>query len=643
MFSSLGLFKEIDCPEASKCNLPNCIFLHIIPSDKIKISERQPRIAENTSKDEHDLTAPRKRRRISPSGKQTGAKLSVSQLPQTALRDISPPPFKSTRPKPDQKVEVDQTPDKLRAPTFQVSKPNPSTGKSEQLSLNPRMLSNSPMPYPHRRKFVEVIHQQLTRLNNEVTRSEHKDKARLELSTQDLVRTALEEEETIAKANGPVYRNVISNRITKLKKMGLAEWIGDRLKLIQSYIVPKAAEPVTKKVVSLDAGLDVTEQYALLPMLFADQQRVARYGYVANPPTVSEKEQARQGVEAGQGWEVCERCRTRFQMFPGRRAEDGALTSGGACIHHPERPRRAEANTNLEKSYREAFFTCCGESVGQSTGCTTSPTHVFKISDPKRLELVMPFERTPTQSPDSDPEPSHAVCFDCEMGYTTLGLELIRLTATSWPDGRVLVDVLVRPLGEILDLNSRYSGVWPQDFSNALDYEDENNTSNKKSTGSTPSNTKNATTGTNPPLLRKVSSPAKARDLLFAYLTPTTPLMGHALDNDLNATRIIHPSIIDTVLLYPHPRGLPIRNGLKMLMKRHLDKDIQTGGALEGHDSAEDARAAGELVQLHLGKRWERMKADGWTFDDNQKSGKLIPPEKERDGKLARMLGVEEG
>ena len=53
--------------------------------------------------------------------------------------------------------------------------------------------------------------------------------------------------------------------------------------------------------------------------------------------------------------------------------------------------------------------------------------------------------------------------------------------------------------------------------------------------------------------------------------------------------RIIHPTIIDTVLLYPHSRGLPLRNGLRNLMRQHLNRDIQVdgaGGTKGGHDSA---------------------------------------------------------
>jgi hypothetical protein len=77
---------------------------------------------------------------------------------------------------------------------------------------------------------------------------------------------------------------------------------------------------------------------------------------------------------------------------------------------------------------------------------------------------------------------------------------------------------------------------------------------------------------------------AAARALLFQFLQPDTPLIAHAIENDLNTCRIIHPAIIDTVLLYSHSDGLPIRHGLKYLSKKVLGLDIQTGGD-RGHDS----------------------------------------------------------
>lgn len=448
-----------------------------------------------------------------------------------------------------------------------------------------------------------MLHEQMVRLNEEIQQS---SQDALRLSPQELVIEALEEEENIAKQNPAVYLNIIKLRITRLKKMKFAEWKEERFKQIAKRAPVKLIAKTESAPKTFETGLSSSQEIAFLSRLLAKQGDLTKHGYVPYALSREEIAQARSGVEAAQGWEQCDRCKSRFQVFPGRREEDGALTSGGICTYHPARPRRPQAKDKADKDHKEAIYACCNETVGESAGCTQAIAHVFKISEPKRLALVLPFKETPPKLLTRGP--NIAVCFDCEMGYTTLGLELIRLTATTWPNGEELLDVLVRPLGEVLDLNSRFSGVWPKDYANALSYKGVTTDEEKGSKSSEPR-------------LRIVESPAIARDLLFEHLTPETPLIGHALDNDLNATRIIHPSIVDTVLLYPHPRGLPLRFGLKALMKRHLDRDVQMGGD-QGHDSKEDARAAGDLVRLKVGEMWKSMKRDGWTVKDKE----FLPP-----------------
>lgn len=210
------------------------------------------------------------------------------------------------------------------------------------------------------------------------------------------------------------------------------------------------------------------------------------------------------------------------------------------------------------------------------------------------MSTIMPFIETP---PNDKVAPDTAVCFDCEMGYTTLGLELLRITAVSWPTHKPILDILVRPLGHILDVNTRFSGVNTDQYFSAEAYDPDK-------------------PATNPKDLRIVESPYKARELFLSHVAPKTPVVGHALENDLNSIRLIHPTIVDTVFLYPHPRGLPIRNGLRNLAERYLNLKIQQAGAA-GHDSFEDARATGELVRHKIAERWRKLKGEGWTFRDD--------------------------
>ena len=64
------------------------------------------------------------------------------------------------------------------------------------------------------------------------------------------------------------------------------------------------------------------------------------------------------------------------------------------------------------------------------------------------------------------------------------------------------------------------------------------------------------------------------------------------------ALKISHELVIDTALLYKHPRGGSYKTALRVLAKKFLSKEIQQSG--EWHDSVEDARAAMELTLLKI-------------------------------------------
>lgn len=115
---------------------------------------------------------------------------------------------------------------------------------------------------------------------------------------------------------------------------------------------------------------------------------------------------------------------------------------------------------------------------------------------------------------------------------------------------------------------------------------------------------------------------------LLELITPHTILVGHSLNSDLNALKLTHPYLIDTGILYPHPRGPPYRQSLKWLAQKYLSSEIQKGS--KGHDSVEDARACLDLVKL----KCERGPLWG-TSDMNNESifkrlGRSIRPKSSR-------------
>ena len=558
----------------------------------------------------------------------SGSVLTQRRLTAATTREISPPPLRrkalSANSVPARNISSENGSGNISKSTSasipQNSKAEPQTPARTPLkaeALNPRVLK-TPTPATHdmRYRLLKTLHEQFIRLNSELAKDASDAEEKLVLSDQALITKALNLEEDAA-ARPLIYSNVLKNKILVYRRMTVSMWKDERAqeegqrlakaKALEAAFLSKT--PVSKPTEppeSIETGLSPSEELSLLHRLYTPILGLSKHGYVISIPTEEEINKAKAGVEAAKGWEVCDRCKSRFQVFPGRREEDGELASGGICNYHFGKPFWQDRQPGDPKAKREKKYRCCGQSMGDSPGCTQAENHVFKISEVKRLAAVLNFAITPE---NTEKESASPVCIDGEMGYTVYGLELVRLTATSWPNGEELFDVLVRPIGEILDLNSRYSGVWPQHMAEAVPHD-----SNIKLSNATGEERK----------LCIVSSPAAARTLLFSCLSPQTPLIGHGLENDLNAARIIHPTIIDTALLFPHKAGLPYRNGLKNLMHTLLNRHIQVivDGKMDGHDSKEDANAAGLLVRYKLAEEWRRMQREGWRLVD----GEFRPP-----------------
>lgn len=162
----------------------------------------------------------------------------------------------------------------------------------------------------------------------------------------------------------------------------------------------------------------------------------------------------------------------------------------------------------------------------------------------------------------------HIISIDCEMCKAENDqLVLTRISLLNW-DGTVAMDKLVKPDVPIKDYLTQWSGI-------------------------TPAMLEDVTT----------TLPDVQKELL-ELITPRTILVGHSLNSDLNAMKLTHPFIIDTGILFPHPRGPPYKQSLKWLAQKYLHREVQKGS--NGHDSVEDSKTCLDLVKqkCEKGPKW---------------------------------------
>jgi len=66
--------------------------------------------------------------------------------------------------------------------------------------------------------------------------------------------------------------------------------------------------------------------------------------------------------------------------------------------------------------------------------------------------------------------------------------------------------------------------------------------------------------------------------VLMSMFHAKTVLVGHSLESDLKALKIIHDVVVDTSVLFPHKMGPPKKRALKTLCIENLKRIIQENG-----------------------------------------------------------------
>ncbi|TFY68617.1 hypothetical protein EVG20_g3475, partial [Dentipellis fragilis] len=261
----------------------------------------------------------------------------------------------------------------------------------------------------------------------------------------------------------------------------------------------------------------------------------------------------------------CERCGTKYVVRPV--STEGA--GEGECLYHWGKPFSRMINGE-----RSRLYTCCSRPTADGGGCTRGP-HVFYESEPRALHRRHAF--TPTRpgrraadgkgkaKDDAADTALEMAALDCEMVYSTGGFRVARVSVVDG-EGKEVFDELVRMDEgvEVVDFNTRFSGLTPQLYAESARL----------------------------PL-------TAIRRALDALISEDTILMGHALDNDLRALRMVHSRCIDTAIIFGRldGRGGVWRRALRDLTKEHLGRAIQTGDGSSGHSSVEDSVATLDLVK----------------------------------------------
>lgn len=180
----------------------------------------------------------------------------------------------------------------------------------------------------------------------------------------------------------------------------------------------------------------------------------------------------------------------------------------------------------------------------------------FKLSELDN-EKLSEFRELPEKTENA----LEFIALDCEMVKTELGSELARLTCVDI-SGNMVIDEYFKPKGKVTDYATEVSGITEEILNTA---------SNELS---------------------------DLVDVLSKYADSNTIFIGHSLENDLRAMKLVHYKIIDTALIYNTEIRFPYKPSLSKIYQKYIKKPFRDGN--NGHSSCEDAIASLELCKYAL-------------------------------------------
>jgi len=236
---------------------------------------------------------------------------------------------------------------------------------------------------------------------------------------------------------------------------------------------------------------------------------------------------------------VCIRCQKNFFVSSSKENDQ-------ECYYHPKKPFNKRLGAGRS---REFVYDCCGASVGESEGCNVADSHVHDENKNKLNGYVKTIDLRKKE---------RVYGLDCEMIYTTQGFELARVSLVKHT-GEIRYDTCVQPKGRVLDYNTKFSGITVDSLRNC-----------KKTFN-------------------------QVQNDLVNLISSKSILIGHSLESDLIALRLLHSNVVDTSVVFPH-KNPDYKKALRTITQMYLGVTIQSQER-EGHDPTEDAVACIKIMR----------------------------------------------
>ncbi|WVO13069.1 hypothetical protein L204_100679 [Cryptococcus depauperatus] len=521
MFSNLGLFSTSVCPDRN-CSRVRCLFSH----------SPLPLTAPTSFAGPSKTTAASKIRDVSSKVDGIGVKRKVEETcSKTPQRDNKKTVVvASTRPPLPTPMSV-----AAKKPTISALANNSELGKPPVLPF----IRSSPQPRTDRQKALNTLYTQFSKLYASI----------LHLSPSLAHESTLAQESEISSlcSSLTAYKSAIHHAAVSISRRPLPDQIPHHS--IGTVKESRAATETHEKEKAGELKRDRVERYCLR------REDFEKWGYPDpdNSLLVGEETDT---IPDGEGeLHLCDRCKVQFVV-----SSKNLQERLGECRYHYGRtaPERVEGR-------RKWIYSCCRKERGEQ-GCEEG-IHVFRDGEDDEMLAKRVKYKTVKQCAEEAERSGKevvqgfsVVAMDCEMIYTTAGSSLGRVTIVD-QNGSILFDDLVRQTVPVLDLNTRFSGITPEDLGNAL-----------------------------------MDLPA-ARASACMFIGPETIIVGHGLENDLRALRLLHDKVIDTAVIFPHEKGAPYRRALRDIVKEKLGIFIQDRTSDKGHSSLEDAKATLDVLK----------------------------------------------